>query len=744
MDGRVRDLLPALAALTRWTGAGATADGGLDEFSENLQAALPHDRLVIAHLDDDGRTFTIVAEHALRGPVLHRERYTGVVAPGERYIVREWGMREAFAGTAMLVDDFLSDPRYASPNRYEQPLGDAGFRAGVIVPIRAGGRTIGVLTILSLSAGAYTPAHRELAQVLADLAAPAIENVVLRQREQRRRERLAALVGIARTLGESLHARDIFDRLAGTIRPVLDFDIMGAGLISPSGREIEIVSEFDFAPTTPTPSRVPLESFSFADRVERGETVLIHDAPTELDAALPGDRLVIDGGGRSVLSVPLWFGERAGGALYLGKRRPYWFDASDAEIAAAIAAQVVVAIQHQRLTEEQRRLTQAEGRARRLAERLESLRSELGERFALDAVIGRAPALREQLAHAAKVAVTETTVLITGESGTGKELVARGIHAASLRADGPFVAINCAALPETLLESELFGHERGAFTGADRQKPGRFELAQGGTLFLDEVGELSPAVQAKLLRVLQEKEYERVGGTTTLRADVRVVAASNRDLAAAVQRGHFREDLFYRLDVFSVHLPALRDRGDDVLLLADHFVRTLAARMGKGEAGLSREAREALLAHSWPGNIRELGNAIERALIVSDAGLITAAQLGLTKPRTSDRRPVDSRPVDSRPVDSRPADSRTPTEVDGTATTSSSTSVRGRRTEPEPVSSGPPTDQAGHTPLATIEKQLVQAALAKARGNKSQAAALLGLSRSQLYTRLKRFGLEAG
>jgi transcriptional regulator with GAF, ATPase, and Fis domain len=737
MDGHVRDLLPALAALTRWTGAGAVPDRALEELSESLQAALPHDRLVISHVEDDGRTFTIVAERARRGPVLHREHYAGAVAPGERYIVREWGMREAFAGTAMLVDDFLSDPRYTSPNRYEQPIGEAGFRAGVMVPIRAGGRTIGVLTILSLGPGAYSTAHRDLAQALADLAAPAIENVVLRQREQRRRERLAALVGIARTLGESLHVRDIFDRLAGTIRPVLDFDIMGAGLISPSGREIEIVAEFDFAPTTPTPSRIPLESFSFADRVERGETVLIHDAPTELDAALSGDRLVIDGGGRSVLSVPLWFGERAGGALYLGKRRPYWFDASDGEIAAAIAAQVVVAIQHQRLAEEQRRLTQAEGRARRLAERLESLRSELGERFALDAVIGRAPALREQLVHAAKVAVTETTVLLTGESGTGKELVARGIHAASLRADGPFVAINCAALPETLLESELFGHERGAFTGADRQKPGRFELAHGGTLFLDEVGELSPAVQAKLLRVLQEKEYERVGGTATLRADVRVIAASNRDLAAAVQRGQFREDLFYRLDVFSIHLPALRDRGDDVLLLADHFVRTLAARMGKGEAGLSREAREALLAHSWPGNIRELGNAIERALIVSDAGLITAAQLGLTKPR-----PVDRRALDYRAVDRTTVDSRTATEDDGTATNGSRTSVRGRSTEPESISTGPPTAHGDLPTLATTEKQLVQAALAKARGNKSRAAALLGLSRSQLYTRLKRFGLE--
>ena len=196
-------------------------------------------------------------------------------------------------------------------------------------------------------------------------------------------------------------------------------------------------------------------------------------------------------------------------------------------------------------------------------------------------MIGRSPLFREALTRAAQVARTETTVLITGESGTGKELVARAIHYASPRADGPFVAVNCAALPDTLLESELFGHERGAFTGADRQKPGRFELAAHGTLFLDEIGDLSAAVQVKLLRVLQEREFQRVGGTATVKADVRLIAATNRDLMAEMAAGRFRNDLFYRLSVFNVHLPPLRDRGDDVLLLADAFIRTLAAKMGK-------------------------------------------------------------------------------------------------------------------------------------------------------------------
>ena len=357
---------------------------------------------------------------------------------------------------------------------------------------------------------------------------------------------------------------------------------------------------------------------------------------------------------------------------------------------------MVLAVQHQRLAEDQRRLTVIEGRAQRLEQRVASLQDSLKERYGFDRIIGRAASLKEALTLAAKVAPAETTVLITGESGTGKELVARAVHQASPRADGPFVTVNCAALPETLLESELFGHERGAFTGADRQRPGRFEVAGGGTLFLDEVGELPVSLQAKLLRVLQSREFERVGGTATLRADVRLIAATNRDLERAVGAGTFREDLYYRLNVLRIHLPPLRERGTDVLLLADFFVRELSAGMGKGEMGLSREARDALLAHPWPGNIRELQNAIERALIVSDGGLITAAQLGLSA------RP-DNAPAVQRSVD--------------------------------------PATAVVDLPLLEVEKRLVLDALAKAHWNKVKAASLLGITRSQLYTRLKRFGI---
>ena len=397
--------------------------------------------------------------------------------------------------------------------------------------------------------------------------------------------------------------------------------------------------------------------------------------------------------------VPLIFGERVGGVLGFAKRQPHWFDEGDVEVAAGIAVHVVVAIQHQRLAEEQRRLTAVEGRARQLEQRVARLRGALSDQYRFDRIIGEAPAFREALDQAARVAPAETTVLLTGESGTGKELVARAIHYASRRAEGPFVAVNCAALPETLIDSELFGHERGAFTGADKLKRGRFELAAGGTLFLDEIGELAHAVQAKLLRVIQERQYERVGGTATLSADVRLVTATNQDLEQAVVDGRFRDDLYYRLAVFRVHLPALRERTDDILMLADHFLGEFAGRMGRGESGLSPEARDLLVARHWPGNIRELQNAIERALILADGGLISAAHLGIAAPAPT-----------------------------------AAVSLSG----PAAVPSPPPVIQS----LAEVEKQSVLEALRRAKGNKSRAAAALGLGRTQLYTLLRRFGLS--
>ena len=243
-------------------------------------------------------------------------------------------------------------------------------------------------------------------------------------------------------------------------------------------------------------------------------------------------------------------------------------------------------------------------------------------------IVGDSPALLRVLALAERVASKRSTVLVTGETGTGKELVAALIHAASPRAEAPFVRVNCAALPETLLESELFGHERGAFTGADRPRIGRFEQADGGTLFLDEVGDMSMATQAKLLRVLEDGEFVRLGATTTRHADVRLVAATHRDLEHAVRAGTFREDLYFRLHVVRLQLPALRERGDDAVTLAEHFLGELARELGRAELAFSHEARERLRHHAWPGNVRELRNRVERAALLSEGDTLDASALG--------------------------------------------------------------------------------------------------------------------
>ena len=686
------DLVACLAAIGRSMQDAFDPRKFLEEFSARLQRLIPHDRLAIAYLDDDRRTFTVFAEHAAKGPVLHASHYTTGFSPEGRYPLGQGPLAAMFGGGVLRLDELRDAYGFAVEGSVEHVVREAGLRSALLLPLYSGGQVIGGLVASSLTPGAYTAAHAATGRQVADLIAPFVQNVVRLQRERRRNRRLQDLDALGPALAASLDVKDVFDRLAEAVRPALDFDVMGICLFSSSGRELERLVEVDSdPPSAPVAWRMDLDSFSFADKIRAAETILVTDAPAELDPKLPGDRLMLDGGARSAMGAPLLRGGLVAGALYFGKRRPYWFDADDAEIARAVAAGVVLALQHQRLAEEQRRLEAVEGRARRLEARLESLRESLDERYGFDRIIGRSPALREALSRAAKVAPTETTVLITGESGTGKEVVARAIHNASGRAEGPFLAVNCAALPEALLESELFGHERGAFTGADRQKPGRFELAAGGTLFLDEVAEMSPPVQAKLLRVLQEREFQRVGGTVTLRTDARVIAATNRDLEQAVSSGRLREDLFYRLNVFTVHLPPLRERGDDVLLLADHFVRTLGFRMGKGEAGLSRDAREALLAHRWPGNIREVQNAVERALIVSDGGLITTAELGIVKRAAPDTDRSTSSPT---------------------------------------------------TSLAESERRMVAEALAKARGNKSRAAKALGLTRAQLYTRMKRFGLD--
>jgi Nif-specific regulatory protein len=313
---------------------------------------------------------------------------------------------------------------------------------------------------------------------------------------------------------------------------------------------------------------------------------------------------------QSLLAAPLTGREGTLGVLYLDTREPgVHFDERHLELVTAAAGIAVVALANVRhleaLEEENQRIEEA-----------------------LDAgMVGESARMREIQRLLARVAATDSTVLLRGESGTGKEVAARALHRGSVRAGKPFVAVNCATLSETLLQSELFGHERGAFTGAVERKIGRIEAAQGGTLFLDEIGEIPPALQARLLRVLQEREFERVGATRPIKVDIRLIAATNRDLEKGIREGTFREDLFYRLNVITVTLPALRERREDVPLLASHFATLFGRKIGRRVLGFTPEARACLLRYAWPGNVRELANAIERAVVLGEGELIRPEDL---------------------------------------------------------------------------------------------------------------------
>ena len=322
------------------------------------------------------------------------------------------------------------------------------------------------------------------------------------------------------------------------------------------------------------------------------------------------------------------------------------------------------------------------------------LREELHQKYDFSSMVGTSGPMRQMYHEMARVAERNTTVLIRGESGTGKELIASAIHYHSPRAKKPFVKVNCAALPETLIESELFGHERGAFTGAESRKKGRFEMANGGSLFLDEIGELSPATQAKLLRVLQEREFERVGGTDPVRVDVRVIAATNRDLERALSEGLFREDLYYRLNVFPIFIPPLRERRADILPLADHFAEKYAREHGKPIKRISTSAIDQLACYHWPGNVRELENTIERAVLMADGEVIHGHHL--------------------------PPTLQTAEATGTTVSTSLSAAVH------------------------TFERSIIEDALKSTRGNRAQASRLLGTTERVMNYKVKKYGIDPG
>ena len=597
------------------------------------------------------------------------------------YVVRETGALE-------IREHRVGDP----PTSIE--AGDPDAVSRILCTVRQGTRVHGAVWLTSSVEDAFDASHQLLMDSVVDVLGLAFEHTAIIDRETLRRERIDSLRGLLHTMAEALDIRHVFKEVSDVVRGGLPHDIL---VITAWGKDGASFRLYAVAGTETDAELLEPQVLTGDDRTALNrDAYVIHDADAELAPDSTRGRIFKRFGVRSALRVPMPLGAEVFGSLFFLSRLTDSFSEEDVDFARRVADHLALALSHERLAEAARSQAESREMAARLEAQVATLTRELEARTGQRRVVGQSKQWKDVLAHAARVAHTETTVLLTGESGTGKEVVARFVHHASRRSLGPFIAINCAALPDQLLESELFGHERGAFTGAVSTKPGRIEQAAAGVLFLDEVGEMAPTVQAKLLRVLEEREFMRLGSTRVIHADIRVIAATNRDLHAAMQRGEFREDLYYRLGVFEIALPPLRERLDDVLELADAFLAEIGETVGRPAAGISREAREHLLAYAWPGNVRELRNAIERAVILADGGFIRSEHLPVTAPRPSAVKTDDS-------------------------------------------PSGPL--PAGGVNLEAIERSLVVRALTQARHNKTRAAKLLGLTRAQLYSRIEKYGL---
>src|SRR5713226_4791444 len=432
---------------------------------------------------------------------------------------------------------------------------------------------------------------------------------------------LSTLLKISTAIGSIRDVESLQWQLLGMIFDVIPAERGAILLVDTSAAEISSPVAWDRVSGPDHPVHV---SRALLRRVVRDGVAILDNEVCELDSPSDDDRAPAV---RSLLCVPLAVADRAFGIIYLDSANPSTaFTKDDLQLLAAIAGLAAIGIENARQFE-------------RLGSENQRLRAEISLQHDM---VGQSPRMRQVYQFIEKVAPSDSTVLIHGESGTGKELAARAIHKNSLRKDQPFVALNCAALTETLLESELFGHEKGAFTSAICQKKGLLEVAEGGSVFLDEVGELSLTLQAKLLRVLQEREFVRVGGTRPIKLNVRFLAATNKDLQNAVREAAFRTDLFHRLNVISFTLPALREHPDDIPLLAEYFAARYAKRCNRDVQGISAEARACLAQYDWPGNIRELENAMERAVVVGSSAFILPEDLPETLLETTPISPASS------------------------------------------------------------------------------------------------------
>jgi formate hydrogenlyase transcriptional activator len=594
------------------------------------------------------------------------------------------------------------EPRY---NRLQAMLRRLNIRSICALPLTTAHRKLGAITFGSKHVDTYSPGEVRFVSEVAGYIALAFDDALnfaaLRQASeelQRKNDRLQLLLDVTNQVVSNLELRDLLRAISQDVRRVMQCDYAGLSLPDAENKNLRL-----YAVDFPEGKGFLQEDLVYPMEGSPSGTAFRTMKPLTLQSPftgwlhLPIVQMAVREGLKSFGFLPLMSRNRAIGTLVLARLRDDAFSQADIEFLSQIANQVALAVENALAFREIRELKEQLSKEKLYLE--DEIRAEMN--FAQ--IIGNSACLRKSLKRVETVAPTDSTVLIYGETGTGKELIARAIHDLSPRRSKPFVKLNCAAIPTGLLESELFGHEKGAFTGAIAQRIGRFEVADGGTIFLDEIGEIPLELQTKLLRVLQEREFERLGSSRTIRTNARLIAATNRDLEAMVSEQKFRSDLFFRLDVFPVHVPALRERDGDIPLLARHFTQQFSTRMKKAVEAIPSAAMDALCRYHWPGNIRELQNVIERAVIISAGpGLcVDVADLKFPKPSHPEERAVAAK-----------------SEAHGTL----------------------------HNVLEETERQQILQALKQSNwvvAGSRGAAARLGMNRSTLQVRIRKLGISS-
>jgi formate hydrogenlyase transcriptional activator len=553
---------------------------------------------------------------------------------GDRVIGTIHSIEHSFPGQAVRT----GQPVYVPHVQPDGPppsdvLAEYGVASFCALPLITARGTLGALDFGSFTPDAYTPEDIDFMMRVATLVAVAVENAInletVREQQavlQRERDQLDVLLDVTNAVITQLDSRALFRAVAPALRRSCSADVAALTLYDPETRLLK-KHVCDGPQGCEPPAGVERPGLTL-DASPSG-TVFTTGKPRIFSGsellAFPETRHLHELGIRSAVSVPLASPQGILGTLDLAAYAPDAFSRYQFALLTRVAGQIAIAVNNARSYE------RIEEQNAQLAQEKLYLENEIRSERLFEDIIGRSSALRRVLREIETVAPTDSTVLISGETGSGKELVARAIHELSARSRQAFVKLNCAAIPTGLLESELFGHEKGAFTGAIAQRIGRFELANRGTVFLDEVGEIPLELQPKLLRVLQEREFERLGSARTLRTDARLIAATNRDLAALAAEHRFRQDLFYRLNVFPIHVPSLRERREDIPMLVRHFAQQFARRMKKTIETIPADTMDRLTAYDWPGNIRELQNLIERAVILSAGAVLDVPVTALSK-----------------------------------------------------------------------------------------------------------------